>query len=101
MTLDQCQDRLEVIRERQGTLHPTIRVLCDGIAHCGRLVRTDSDPGRRREGRSPFGTLVLETLGMDRRRVTILQIASIGTEGIADWQPDHQPVERPTLVGAD
>ena len=50
----------------------------------GRLTRTDSDLESRRDPESPFGVIVLENPGLAREPETILQIASIPENGIAD-----------------
>jgi hypothetical protein len=50
----------------------------------GRLTRTDTDLASRWASGSPFGVLVLENLGLVRSPETILQIAAIPENGIAD-----------------
>lgn len=95
MTLDQCRATLIAIRKRQGTQWPSLRVLCDGQIHRGRLVRSDTDGERPRDAGSPFGTLTLEPLGMAYRPETILQIASIQEQGIQDLQAQSSAVEQP------
>jgi hypothetical protein len=81
MTFDQCHEHLMAIRRRQGTDRPLIRVDFAGAAYRGRLARSDSDQAHRQ---SPFGVLVLESLGLARAPETILQIASIPPDGIRD-----------------
>jgi hypothetical protein len=81
MTFEQCRDHLTTIRREQGTDQPLIRVDFAGTAYRGRLARTDSDQAYRQ---SPYGVLVLESLGLARAPETILQIASIPPGGIRD-----------------
>jgi hypothetical protein len=84
MTFDQCQTNLLAIRRRQGTRCPVVKVAYNGMIYQGRLTRADSDPEFRRASESPYGVLVLENLGLGRGPETILQIASIPEDGIAD-----------------
>ena len=84
MTFDQCHKNLTAIRHKQGTTSPLIRVDYGGTAYHGRLARADSDPERRRSSNSPYGVLVLETLGLSHGPETILQIGSIPDDGIAE-----------------
>ena len=84
MTFEQCHANLMTIRRRQGTRCPVVKVVHNGTVYHGRLTRADSDPEVRREAESPFGVLILENLGLAREPVTILQIASIPVDGIAD-----------------
>ena len=84
MTFEQCHAHLMVIRRRQGTRCPAVKVAYNGTVYQGRLTRADSDPEFRRSGGSPFGVLVLENLGLGRGPETILQIASIPEDGIVD-----------------
>jgi hypothetical protein len=85
MTFEQCHANLLQIRRRQGTRCPAIRVAYNGAVYQGRLTRADSDPeNRRRANESPFGVIVLENLGLGRGPETILQIADIPEDGIAD-----------------
>jgi hypothetical protein len=81
MTFDQCSEQLTAIRRSQGTDRPLIRVDFGGTAYRGRLARSDSDQTYRP---SPYGVLVLESLGLARAPETILQIASIPAGGIRD-----------------
>lgn len=83
MTFDQCHEHLKAIRRKQGTDRPLIRVDFAGAAYRGRLARSDSDQTHRQ---SPYGVLVLESLGLARGPETILQIASIPPDGIRDIQ---------------
>jgi hypothetical protein len=84
MTFEQCHANLLQIRRRQGTRCPAIRVAYNGTEYQGRLTRADSDPEYRRRAESPFGVIVLENLGLGRGPETILQIANIPEDGIAD-----------------
>jgi hypothetical protein len=84
MTFEQCHANLMVIRRRQGTRCPVLKIAYNGTVYQGRLARTDSDPEFRRPTGSPFGVLVLENPGLGRGPETILQIASIPENGIAD-----------------
>jgi hypothetical protein len=84
MTFEQCHANLMAIRRKQGTRCPVVKVAYNGIIYQGRLTRTDSDPEFRRASNSPFGVLVLENPGLAREPETILQIASIPVDGIAD-----------------
>ena len=84
MTFEQCQANLTQIRARQGTQCPVVKVAYNGKTYLGRLTRADSDPEHRRNTPSPFGVLILEDLGLGRGPETILQIADIPAEGIAD-----------------
>jgi hypothetical protein len=86
MTVDQCHSHLQVIRRRQGTRFPLVRVDCAGTVYKGRLARADSDPEHRRRADSPYGILVLEGLGLARSPETIVQIATIPEGGIADLE---------------
>ncbi len=83
MTFDQCREHLTAIRHKQGTDRPLIRVDFAGTAYRGRLARSDSDQTYRQ---SPYGVLVLESMGLARGPETILQIASIPPDGIRDLQ---------------
>lgn len=84
MTFEQCHANLLAIRRRQGTRCPVVKVASNGTIYQGRLTRADSDPEYRRAAASPFGVLVLENLGLARGPETILQIADIPEDGIAD-----------------
>ncbi len=84
MTFDECQQELEVIRRRQGTRLPVIRVNCGGSSYRGKLSRSDSDPDNRPPASIPFGVLVLEQPGLVRGPKTILQIDSIDLGAISD-----------------
>lgn len=86
MTFEECHSRIVAIRRRQGTRCPLVRVDCGGTVYHGRLTRSDSDPEHRVRhlAASPYGILVLEGLGLARGPETILQIASIPTDGISD-----------------
>lgn len=82
MTFEQCQSSLVSIRRKQGTRCPLVRVDYGGSVFQGRLARADSDPEFRREKTSPFGVLVLESLGQTRTPETVLQIANIPDDGL-------------------
>jgi hypothetical protein len=82
MTFDQCHSALASIRRKQGTTRPLVRVDYAGTVFRGRLARTDCDPGRPHDTRSPYGILVLESLGLSRFPETILQIAEIPEGGL-------------------
>lgn len=84
MTFDECQQELEVIRRRQGTRLPVIRVNTGGSSYKGRLSRSDSDPDNRPPPSIPFGVLVLEEPGLVRGPKMILQIDAIDQGGISD-----------------
>jgi hypothetical protein len=84
MTFEQCHANLLAIRRRQGTRCPAVQVAFNGMVYQGRLTRADSDPEFRRPDGSPFGVIVLENLGLGREPETILQIASIPIDGIAE-----------------
>jgi hypothetical protein len=84
MTFEQCHANLMAIRRRQGTRCPLVKVAFNGAVYQGRLTRADSDPEYRKAPKSPFGVLVLENLGLSRGPETILQIADIPEDGIAD-----------------
>ena len=88
MTVDQCHSHLQAIRRRQGTRCPLVRVDCAGAVYRGRLTRADSDPEHRRRTSSPYGILVLEAPGLGRGPQTVVQIASIPEDGIADLNGD-------------
>ena len=88
MTFEQCHANLLAIRRKQGTRCPAVKVAYNGMIYQGRLTRADSDPEFRRASSSPFGVLVLENLGLGRGPETILQIASIPEDGIADVAAD-------------
>jgi hypothetical protein len=82
MTFEQCHSVLVAIRRKQGTRCPLVKVEYAGSVFRGRLSRSDSDPENRRDSASPFGVLVLESLGLQRGPETILQIASIPENGL-------------------
>jgi hypothetical protein len=82
MTFAQCHTNLMLIRHRQGTPCPVVKVAYNGMIYQGRLARTDTDLEARRNSGSPFGVLVLENLGLARSPETILQIAGIPEDGI-------------------
>lgn len=84
MTFEQCQANLLALRRKQGTRCPAVRIAYNGVVYSGRVKRADSDPESGRSTASPFGVLVLENLGLARGPETILQIASIPENGIAD-----------------
>jgi hypothetical protein len=84
MTFEQCHTNLMAIRQRQGTSCPVVKVAYNGMVYQGRLARTDTDLEARWGSGSPFGVLVLENLGLARSPETILQIAGIPENGIAD-----------------
>jgi hypothetical protein len=82
MTFDQCQQALILIRRKQGTRYPLVRIDYGGAVYQGRLARADSDPEYRSASNSPYGVLVLEQLGLTRGPETILQIADIPHGGL-------------------
>jgi hypothetical protein len=82
MTFEQCHTHLMMIRDRQGTPCPVVKVAYNGMIYQGRLARTDTDLESRRNSNSPFGVLVLENPGLARSPETILQIATIPEDGI-------------------
>ncbi len=84
MTFEQCHLKLREIRRKQGTKCPAVRVVHNGVIYSGRVKRADSDPESRRSLASPFGVIVLENLGLGRVPETILQIAGIPEDGIAE-----------------
>jgi hypothetical protein len=84
MTFEQCHAHLMMIRRRQGTRCPALKVVYNGSIYQGRLARTDTDLESRWASGSPFGVLVLENLGLARSPETILQIAEIPENGIAE-----------------
>ncbi|AGA29237.1 hypothetical protein [Singulisphaera acidiphila] len=77
MTFDECQSTLAVIRQKQGTRCPLVRVDYAGRVIRGRVARADGDPGYGHEQSSPYGVIVLENLGLSPAPETILQIADI------------------------
>ncbi len=84
MTFDQCNQHLTAIRRKQGTSSPVIRVDYGDTAYHGRVTRSDSDPDRRNASNSPYGVLVLDSLGLTHGTETVLQISSIPDNGIAE-----------------
>ena len=84
MTFDECERELDVIRRKQGTRLPVIRVDYGGSCYKGRLSRSDSEPENRPPAPIPFGILVLEEPGLACGPQTILQIASISLGAISD-----------------
>jgi hypothetical protein len=82
MTFEQCHKTLVDLRRKQGTRFPLLRVDYGGTVIRGRLARSDSDPEHRRNPASPYGVLVLESLGLTRGPETILQIADIAADAI-------------------
>jgi len=84
MTFQKCQAILSEIRRRQGTDHPVLLVrLANGIVR-GRLRRADTDRVKTRNPQSPFGVLELQQLGLGREAATLVQIANIPEDGLAD-----------------
>jgi len=84
MTIQKCQAILSEIRRRQGTDHPVLQVkLANGVVR-GRLSRADTDCPQMRNPQSPFGVIELEQLGLGREATTLVQIASIPEDGLAD-----------------
>ena len=77
MTFDECHSTLAVIRQKQGTRCPLVRVDYAGQVIRGRVARADSDPEHGHEQSSPYGVIVIENLGLSRSPETILQIANI------------------------
>jgi hypothetical protein len=88
MTFEECQQALVSIRRRQGTRYPLVRIDYGGKVYNGRLSRADSDPEYRHDPASPYGVLVLEQLGLSRGPETILQIASIPTNGLRPYEAE-------------
>lgn len=86
MTFEECHSALANIRRKQGTRCPLVRVDYGGTVFRGRLARADSDPDRRKDSSSPYGVLVLESLGLCRVPETILQIASIPAGGLQELE---------------
>jgi len=86
MTFDECRTTLANIRRKQGTRCPLVRIDYAGAVFRGRLARTDSDPEFRKDAASPYGVLVLESLGLSRSPETILQIANIPAGGVKDLE---------------
>ena len=84
MTFEQCHEALVAIRRKQGTRCPLVRVDLGGAVYQGRLARADSDPEYRKTPSSPYGILVLESLGLSRGAETILQIADIPEGGLKE-----------------
>jgi hypothetical protein len=82
MTFEECHAALLSIRNQQGTARPRVRVDYAGTVIRGRIIRTDCDPGTPHDGRSPFGVLVLEHLGLVSLPETIVQIADIPEGGL-------------------
>jgi hypothetical protein len=82
MTFEQCHNTITHIRRKQGTRCPLVRVDYAGKVVRGRLARSDSDPEHHHDGASPYGVLVLESLGLSRTPETILQIANIPEGGL-------------------
>lgn len=84
MTFQKCQAILSEIRLRQGTDHPVLQVrLANGVVR-GRLCRADTDRVKTRNPQSPFGVLELQQLGLGREATTLVQIANIPEDGLAD-----------------
>ncbi len=85
MTFEQCHANLMAIRRRQGTRCPVVKVAYNGMIYQGRLTRADSDPEY-----PPSRRIALRRArpGEPRPRPegpeTILQIANIPEDGIAD-----------------
>jgi hypothetical protein len=82
MTFEQCHRTLVEIRRRQGTRYPLLRVDYAGTVFRGRLARSDSDHEHQHNPVSPYGILVLESLGLARGPETILQIADLTEDAI-------------------
>jgi hypothetical protein len=82
MTFEQCHAALVAIRRKQGTRCPLVRVDYAGTVIRGRLARADSDPEHRRDPSSPYGVLVLQSLGLTHGPETIVQIADIPEGGL-------------------
>lgn len=82
MTFEKCQSALLSIRRMQGTRCPMVRVDLGDSVYRGRLARSDSDPEFRAGNGSPFGVIVLESLGLCRQTETVLQIAEIPEDGL-------------------
>jgi hypothetical protein len=91
MTFEQCHQTLVGIRRQQGTRFPLLRVDYAGTVFRGRLARSDSDPEHRRNPSSPYGVLVLESLGLARGPETILQIAEISGDAIHPLEEHRAP----------
>jgi hypothetical protein len=84
MTFEECHSILAAIRLKQGTRCPLVRIDYGGTVFRGRVARADSDPDRRKESASPYGVLVLESLGLCRIPETILQIANFPPGGVKE-----------------
>ncbi len=82
MTFEQCHATLTAIRNEQGTPCPLVRVDYGGAIFRGRVSRSDSDEQKRRSGSSPYGVLVLNSIGLGPAPETILQIADIPEGGL-------------------
>ena len=63
MTFEQCSATLKTIRRKQGRDAPWSGPITGGLALHGRLARADSDPEHQHDASSPYGVLVLESLG--------------------------------------
>src|SRR5258708_221772 len=86
MTFEQCQAVLEIIRHRQGTDRPLVRVTSSGSIVQGRLSRTDTDRPSHFNLHSPYGLLVLEQPGLVPGPLTFVQIADIPEDGLEEIQ---------------
>jgi len=80
MTFEQCQAVLDELRRRQGTDRPLVQVVAGASVVRGRVARSGS---RRRDPNSPFALLVLEQPGLTRGPESLVQIASIPTDGLS------------------
>ena len=101
MTFEQCKTTLSEIRDRQGTDHPLVQIMCSGSIVRGRLTRTDTDRPPCSNQNSPYGLLVLEQPGLVPGPLTFVQIASIPEDGLKD-DPGRERTRMkvPQLVGA-
>ena len=83
MTLDQCQVILEELCRRQGTDRPRVQVVAGASVVRGRLAHALTAAARRHNPGSPYGVLVLESLGLTRGPSSFVQIANIPDDGLS------------------
>ena len=96
MTYDRCQAILDEIRRRQGTDRPFVQVRAGTAVVRGRVARSTTAHGEHHNPSSPYGVLVLESLGLGRGSPSFVQIASIPDDGLsAIDQPRSLSTERP------
>lgn len=82
MTLDECQQVLSSIRQRQGTEHPLLRIDLGGSVFLGRLRRSDSDPEFRERRPNRYGSIVVEPNPPLAGTPMTLQIADLSWSAI-------------------